>query len=220
MQLQPNLTDTKALVQILGAHTTRTVPKGEVPFTPDETLRYFYFIADGRIKISQIHPQTAKEQTLQILARGDMFDLITLLDATPHDYTATALEESRIVQVPIAQVRNLIQNDPAFYRYFFPYLARQMRQMEALAVDLSLYDVYERILRLLGRNLHEEDNAHHLDLINDLSHEELAALVGTVRKVLNRSLQKLKDEGIIDISRKQLNIKDLEKLLDKIEELS
>lgn len=41
-------------------------------------------------------------------------------------------------------------------------------------------------------------------------------MVGSVRKVLNRALQKLKDEGIVELSRKQLYLKDLQKLLEKL----
>ena len=193
------------------------IEKGETPFTGDETLRYFYFILSGKIKISQIHPLSSKEQTTHLLSRGDMFDVVTLLDSDRHDYIATALERSEIVQVPIGHIREKIDTDPAFKRFFFPYLARQMRQMGDLAVDLSLYDVYHRLLRLIERNMEVTEDKSELHLINDLSHEELAALVGTVRKVLNRNLQKLKQDGIIDISRKQISLRDIKKLLDFLE---
>ncbi len=218
-QTQTMPSDQNTLVQIITRRKELTVQKGDVPFDSDATMHHFYFILEGRIKISHIHPETGKEQTVTILSRGDMFDVITLLDKKSHHYTATALETSRILEVPIGHVRELIENDPNFNRYFFPYLARQMRDLESLAVDLALYDVYGRIIRLIGRNLQEDHEGYHLDLINDLSHEELATLVGTVRKVLNRNLQRLKKEGIIDISRKELDIKDLTKLFEKIDYL-
>lgn len=189
---------------------------GEEAFTSDESLHYFYFIMRGKIKISQLNPQTGKEQTIQLLSRGDMFDIITLLDGQSHEYLSTALEESEVIQVPIRHIRELIETNPAFNRYFFPYLGKQMRRMEDLAVDLSLYDVYHRLLRLFARNVEGEDESS-LALINDLSHEEIAALVGSVRKVVNRNLQQLKNEGLIDISRKQIILKDLEKILEQLD---
>lgn len=212
------LTDTAPslnLPSLLTQKKTIIFQAGETPFTSEDTLRYFYFILRGKIKISQLNLETLKEQTTNLLKRGDMFDVVTLLDRNSHDYTATTLEESEVIQVPIHHIRDLIETNPAFNRYFFPYLGQQMRSMEDLAVDLSLYDVYHRLLRLFARNVDAEDG-NSLTLINDLSHEELAALVGSVRKVVNRNLQQLKREGIIDISRKQIILKDLEKILDQL----
>ena len=191
--------------------------EGNMAFDSHDTMNYFYFIMSGKIKISQIHPDTVKEQTTSILTRGDMFDTITLLDGEEHEYISTVLEDSEVVQVPIAHVRELIENDTKFKSFFFPYLAKQMRDSEQLSIDLSLYDVYNRLLRLIGRNVERRPNGTtKLNLIDNLSHEELASLVGSVRKVVNRSLQKLKDEGVIELSRKQMKLKNLKHLLDKL----
>lgn len=190
--------------------------RGGVAFDSYDTMNYFYFIMSGKIKISQINPETAKEQTINILTRGDMFDTITLLDGGEHEYLSTVIEESEVVQVPIGHVRELIENDTKFKSFFFPYLAKQMRESEELAVDLSLYDVYNRLLRLIGRNVDTTAGVTKLNLIDNLSHEELASLVGSVRKVVNRNLQKLKEEGVIELSRKHIKLKNLKHLLDKL----
>ncbi|MBD3808997.1 MAG: Crp/Fnr family transcriptional regulator [Sulfuricurvum sp.] len=212
------ITDTSpalSLPNLLTQKKTILFQAGDCPFESEDTLRHFYFIMRGKIKISQLNLETLKEQTIHLLTRGDMFDVITLLDGNNHEYIATTLEETEVIQVPIHHIRNLIETNPAFNRYFFPYLGKQMRQMEDLAVDLSLYDVYHRLLRLFARNVDREDE-NSLALINDLSHEELAALVGSVRKVVNRNLQQLKYEGVIDISRKQIILTDLEKILNQL----
>jgi len=190
--------------------------KGMTAFTSDDTFHFFYFVVRGKIKISQINPETSKEQTINLLTRGDMYDVVTLLDGKTHEYISVALEESEVVEVPIGHIRELIETNSAFNRFFFPYLGKQMRQMEDLAVDLSLYDVYNRLLRLIARNIDYTKGKSTLKLINNLSHEELAALVGSVRKVVNRNLQKLKCEGIIELSRKQIKLKSLEDLIDKL----
>lgn len=196
---------------------TITFSPGETAFNSEDTLQHFYFILNGKIKISQLNPETAKEQTINLLSRGDMFDVITLLDRDYHEYTATAIETTEVIQVPIHHIRELIETNPTFNRYFFPYLGNQMRHMEEMAIDLSLYDVYHRLLRLIARNIDRSDDEATLKLINDLSHEELASLVGSVRKVVNRNLQKLKKEGIVDLSRKQIKLKNLDKILDKLD---
>lgn len=205
-----------ALPELISRKRTIFFKKGDSAFTSFDTMDNFYFILSGKIKISQINPDTAKEQTINILTRTDMFDVITLLDGGEHEYISTALEDSEVIEVPIEDIRKLIETNPSFNRFFFPYLAKQMRQMEDLAVDLSLYDVYNRLLRLISRNVDKTKGVTKLKLINDLSHEELASLVGSVRKVVNRSLQKLKDEGIIELSRKSIKLKNLQQLIEKL----
>lgn len=205
------------LPQLLSAKKSIIVEAGEIPFSSEDTLHSFYFIVSGKIKISQINFETSKEQTTHLLTRGDMFDVVSLLDGKPHEYTAIALEKSEMIQIPSEHVKDRINNDPEFNRFFFPYLAQQMRNMENLAVDLSLYDVYHRLVRLIARHIDHTEEGIDLNLINDLSHEELATLVGTVRKVINRSLQRLKQDGIIDVSRKKLILKDLNALFQSME---
>ncbi|SFV51020.1 transcriptional regulator, Crp/Fnr family [hydrothermal vent metagenome] len=190
------------------------VNKGENPF---DTERFFYFILSGKVKISQINFETSKEQILYLLSSGDMFDVTALLDGKSSEYLIEVLEKSEVVEVPISDVRELLSKEPSFQRFFFPYIAKQLRNMEELAVDLSLYDVYQRIIRLFARYVDQNTKNPKLGIIENLSHEELAMMVGSVRKVVNRALQKLKKDGIIDLSRKHIKLLDLDKLLQKIE---
>jgi len=188
--------------------------KGESNFDTD---RFFYFILSGKIKISQINFETSKEQILYLLGSGDMFDIATLLDGKSSEYLIEVLESSEVVAVPIEDVRELLSKEPSFQRFFFPYIAKQLRHMEELSVDLSLYDVYQRIIHLFVKYVDNSSNSPKLKVIENLTHEELASMVGSVRKVVNRALQKLKKDGIIDVSRKQIKLLDLQKLIDKLD---
>jgi CRP-like cAMP-binding protein len=181
-----------------------------------DTQNYFYFIVEGKVKLSQINFETSKEQTLYLLTRGDMFDVVTLLDGEHHDLLGEVLEPCDLIEVPMDNVRYLLDKDPAFKQLFFPYLAAQLRSMENLSIDLSLYDVYQRLIHLLTRFVDNTKDKASLKMIDNLSHEEIASMIGSVRKVVNRNLQKLKDEGIVNISRKHLSVENLKKLRDKL----
>ncbi len=201
-------------VPIIQRQKRLIVQKGESDF---DTERFFYFILSGKIKISQINFETSKEQILYLLGSGDMFDVAALLDGKGSEYLIEVIEDGEVVEVPIGDVRELLSKEPAFQRFFFPYVAKQIRNLEELAIDLSLYDVYQRIIRLFAKYVDNHARHPQLGIIENLSHEELASMVGSVRKVVNRALQKLKKDGIIDVSRKQIKLLDLQKLLQKIE---
>jgi CRP-like cAMP-binding protein len=193
-----------------------TLSAGEDAFDMERTREYFYFILEGKIKVSQVNPDTGKEQTLYLLTRGDMFDVVTLMDDQPHEFLSEVLEEAEVVEVPIESVRKLMREDEAFQEFFFPYVAGKLRGMEELAADLSLYDVYQRVIRLFSRFVDNHSGEPKLKVIDTLSHEELASMIGSVRKVINRSLQTLKDEGVVELSRKHIQLKSLKRLLEKL----
>ena len=190
--------------------------RGEDPLSSGDTLKYFYFIMEGKIKIYDIDFESSKEQTLYMLSHGDMFDVVSLLDGKPNQYISEVLEATRIIQVPLEDVKQMILNDAKFRHYFYSYVASQLKSMEDLAVSLSFYDVYQRVLQLFARFTQTINGESKLRVIDNLSHDEIAAMVGSVRKVVNRSLQRLKQDGIIEVSRKKIHIKNFQKLLDKL----
>jgi CRP/FNR family cyclic AMP-dependent transcriptional regulator len=188
--------------------------KGESILNPEELLECFFFVFNGRIKVSQVDPKNGKEQILKILTVGDMYDVVTLLDGKLHENLLTSLDDTtQIMRFPIKVVRSWTRKSPAFNKFFFPYIANQIRETEELALDLSLLSTSQRLLKLMIKNI-DPDAPSRLSLIHDLPHEEIAAIIGTVRKVFNRHIQELKTEGVIEVKRKNITLKNPEKLKD------
>jgi CRP-like cAMP-binding protein len=188
--------------------------KGSTPIYSDDLLEHFYIVLDGRIKTYQINFDNNKEQTIFIYKKGDMFDIISLLDNEEHNVIYEVVEDCKLLQLPIKKVRYLLDNNPSFNRKFFPYLAKQMRYTEELAVELSLYETKDRLINLLLQNVNE-NNHFKYKLLQNLSNSEIAKLLGTVRHVVERTLKQLKDDNIIEKSKKTIKILDFERLLEK-----
>jgi CRP/FNR family cyclic AMP-dependent transcriptional regulator len=197
-QLKPfeGLSD-RLIEEINRVGVIREYAKGSPAMDSDDTLRHFYIILEGRVKVYQYNPDTNREQTLYLLGPHDMFDVLTVLDGRRHEVMTQALDDVKVLELPIDKVREWLDTNPAFNRVFLPYLAKQMRQVEELATDLSLYDTATRLMKLILKNLNFKDpTKHHLGLLHNLPHEEIASMIGTVRHVVNRHLQQLKREGI------------------------
>ena len=188
--------------------------KNETIFSPEVLLDYFFIVFQGRIKVSQVELQSGKEQTLKILTTGDMYDIVSLLDGELHNNLLTSLDDhTQVMRFPIHIVRSWVNDHTSFRQLILPYIAKQIRQTEALALDLSLHSTSQRLFKLIIKNI-DPKTPSKLKLIHDLPHEEIAALIGTTRKVLNRHLQELKSEGVIDVKRKNITPKNAQKLLD------
>ena len=189
--------------------------KNEYIFDSNDATKHFYIFLSGRVKVYQMNLDTLKEQTISILGFGDMFDAITLLDGEIHEVMVDILEDGEALRLPIEKVREWIYKNPAFNRIFFPYIASQMRKAEDLSCELSLYDTNERLIHLILKNL-EADKKHKKTLLQNLSRSEIANLIGTVRHVVDRHIKELKNAGAIETKRKNIVVKDIEKLLEKL----
>lgn len=185
-------------------------------------LKYFHIIISGRVRISKINPKNGKSIMLFLLHEGDAFDLISLLEGKEHDIVIEALDDIEILETKIENMRQWIMQHPEFNKNFFPYLGKMMSKLEELSSNLALVDTSVRLGKLILNYADEEQrdkNGHYkVDLIHDLSHEKLAQMIGTVRNVLSRHLQKLKDEDIIHFKRGYLSIKNIEALKKKCED--
>lgn len=190
--------------------------KGESIFSPEEMLECFFFVFNGRIKVSHVNLESGKEQILTILTAGDMYDVVSLLDGKLHDNLLTSLDEdTQIMRFPIKVIRSWTKTSPAFNQLFFPYVAKQIRETEELALDLSFLSTSQRLLKLIIKNI-DPKTPNRLKLIHDLPHEEIAAIIGTARKVLNRNLQELKTKGVIEVERKNITLKNSQKLSEEL----
>jgi CRP-like cAMP-binding protein len=175
-----------------------------------DPLHNFYILISGKIKIYQLNIDNLKELTISLLTAGDMFDVIPLLDGKNHDVISEALEESHLLEVPIDSVREMIDEEPTFRKFLFLYIAKQLRQSEELASDLALHSTSQRLIKLILQKS---------KLLEGLSREEIAKLIGTVRQVLDRHIHELKERGAIATGRNRIEIKDIQKILENFEKI-
>ncbi len=183
------------------------------------SLKNFYLIIDGRIKVEHVDAESGKRAILFLLGSGDGFDVITLLDDQLHDATPIALDDLSLLVAPMQTVREWINCHPEFNRNFLPYLGERMRRMENLATDLSMKDTVTRLARMIlhytaPETISGSDN-YPVKLIHDLSHESLADMIGSTRQVVNKHLQALRREGLLDSHANHLVVAELEMLKDK-----
>ena len=213
--------DEPTLQAMLSIYRRETWTKGaHMPFKL--TTELFTVIISGRMELTRINPKTGRQITLFTLAAGDAFDVITLLDGTEHDIEPVALEPLETITAPIVKVRQWIETHPAFNRAFLPYLGEKIRRLENLSADLALSDTITRLAKLILQQAVPdvrlfEDNEKRPPLINTLSDEAMARMIGSVRVVVNRHIQDFIKMGLITTTRDELVVRDLEKLQEYCE---
>ncbi len=186
---------------------------------PDLCNQYAFIIIEGKVKLTHIDPNTGRSVVLFLLKPGDIFDVLPLLDGKEHIVFPSPVENSKLLYAPLQQAREWISTHPEFNATFLPYLGQQMREIEHFNKSLVFYDISTRLAHLILHHTHQckdEDQKHYpVHLINNLSHESLAQMIGSVRSVITGQIKKFKEEDIIVSKRGKLAVKNLEKLIQK-----
>jgi CRP/FNR family transcriptional regulator, cyclic AMP receptor protein len=205
------LRDTAALC------ATEHWPKHRLIAGRDDTVRRLRIIARGHVKIVRSSAQ-GRELTLWLLGPGDAFDFVSLMDGRAHAVSAWSLDEVTTLSAPLLEMRRRLELYPPLRLAAHRYVAGKLRELTELASDLALHDTSTRLAHVLLRQIASRPSQRSgLDPLRDLSRDDLASLVGTVRVVVSRALGDMRREGILAVHRGELHIANIKRLLLRAE---
>ena len=195
--------DDEALVGLARAARRREYRAGEVIVLEGEAQPGLYFLDSGYVKVVKSAP-SGREQTLRVLEPGDTFNEIGVFSRQPNPATAVALEPSAVWLIPRDALTGLLRERPDFAQSVIERMAERMLFLVGLVSDLSLRPVTGRLARLLL----DAAAANVVPRPRWLTQAELAARLGTVPDVVQRSLRGLEADGLIAVDRAEIRILD------------
>lgn len=185
----------------------REYSAGEVVFLEGEISRGLYFLQSGWLKIAKISPD-GREQILRFLEPGETFHAIGAFANRPNPASAIALEPAGIWILRREAVTALLEEHPQLAQHVIERMATRILELVALVEDLSLRTVRGRLARLLVEDANEDT----LHRPRWYTQAEIAARLGTVPDVLQRALSSLADDGLIEVERSAIIIRQRERL--------
>lgn len=195
--------DDTTLAELARAARRREYRAGEVIALEGEAQPGLYFLDSGYVKVLKSAP-SGREQTLRVLEPGDTFNEIGVFSRLPNPATAVALEPSAIWLIPRETLARLLRERPDFAQSVIERMAERMLFLVGLVSDLSLRPVTGRLARLLLETATEDV----VPRPRWFTQAELAARLGTVPDVVQRSLRGLEGDGLIAVERAQIRILD------------
>jgi len=194
--------------RIAALATRRVYEEGAIIFMRGDPGDSLCGVVSGRVRISVSRPG-GKEIFLNIMAPGDTFGEIALLDGEPRTASATAIVRTELFIIPRKQFLPLLVSEPRLASHLIQLLCRRVRWTAQLMEDSALLTIAARIAkRLLGlARLHGRQTAGGTRL--NISQEELAQFLGVSRQIVNQHLQGWKAKGWILAGRGNVTIADV-----------
>ena len=182
--------------------TERKVERGEIIQLEGEPVEELYFVASGAIKVFKTSAE-GKEQILSIIRPGDAFNDIAIFDGEPSPVSAQAMTPVTLYGIGSNELHSLLSEHPRLSLNTTKVLAERTRQLMSLVEDLSFRHVIGRVAKVLLENAGNGTVPG-----ARLTQQEMAAMVGSVREVVARSLKTLEAEGAIRLERHHIRIMD------------
>ncbi len=167
-----------------------------------EPCEAVYLIASGLVKRFKLSAE-GKEQVLKLLGPGESFNEVPVLDGGPNPAGSVALEDTVVYALRRQALLRLIEETPSLAMALLQVLAARLRHLVGLVEDLSMRHVMGRVARLL---------LDQPEVVERLTHQELAAMVGTVREVFSRAMRELEEQGAVRLDRGRVVILDRDRL--------
>ncbi|HUG13978.1 MAG TPA: Crp/Fnr family transcriptional regulator [Thermomicrobiales bacterium] len=202
-RLEPQLLDRIGLMLV-----QRRFRAGERIFAEgdDEGAAALHIVDSGVVRIFKLSLE-GREQVLRLMRPGDTFADVPAFDGGPYPANADALEPATVYILPRRALLALLREHPDIAVGSLQIMAARLRHMTGLVEDLSLRRVMARVARLILEN---QGNA-------SLSQSQMAAMVGTAREMVNRSLHTLAERGAISLDGPAIVVLDAEALSEIVE---
>lgn len=181
--------------------------KGQPIFIEGSFPRGVFCLNQGKVKIFT-RGDEGKEQIIHIAKEGEIIGFRAMFSGEPYKVAASTLEECNICFIGKEDFLNMIDTNPTLRNGIMKELSKELGDRAIFITNMAQKSVRERLafaLLILGDIYGEEQ-------IN-LTREDMANFVGTATETLIRLLKDFKDEGMIEIHTRKLEIIDNEKLM-------
>jgi CRP-like cAMP-binding protein len=187
------------------------VERGEIILLEGELSDRLFFVATGVVKLFGVSAE-GKEQTLELVRPGESINEVPVFDGGPNPASAQAMGPVLLYAINKSELESILRDHPRVAFNVVRVLAGRVRRLVSLVEDLSFRHVIGRVAKILLE--HAGDGAQPGQR---LTQQEMAAIAGTAREVVGRSLKTLEDRGIIKLERNRIVITDKEALKQVID---
>jgi CRP/FNR family transcriptional regulator, cyclic AMP receptor protein len=173
----------------------------------------FYILIKGSVSVCRL-TSDGHETILSILKEGDFFGEMAVLDSSLRSASIKTLTECEVGAIHHDDFLEMLNHNPRIGRFLTLALSHRLRAANDLIAAMTSMDVRARLATLLFKLVDQfgegVENGTRITL--RLTNQEMANMIGASRDTVNRALNRLWDERIIDMRTAYIVITDSDRL--------
>jgi CRP/FNR family transcriptional regulator len=203
--------DAERRARLLAGAKLIKLARGGMAYAPGDRADNIYFVRSGRIKIVRTN-SAGDEVIVGIRTADDIFGELSwlALDGDGRRKTsAVAIEPASIDAITAEVFAATLRADGEIARAFARGVTRRLAATEQELTELAGKSVPGRLVDVLGRlasshGVEEPDGTLRIGM--NLTHKDLADLIGTSRETLTKELAVLVDVGLLRVAHKTVTL--------------
>ena len=178
------------------ASVFRDLPKGGRVMRQGEPSQHLHQIVSGEVKVSSMSRE-GREIVVALIRSGGWVSVSEIFSGLPGNADVTALTPVRLRSVARTALLELMQAHPTISEELLRILSQRFSILYHSSVDRSSLTLKERVIKTLYIQAYSR-GVPTGEVTITLPQEELAKLLDVGRQALNRVLQELQREGLIE----------------------
>ncbi len=199
----------------------RQLRRGEPVYLPADLADGVLLLVSGRVKICQI-TSDGKQSILTFIEPGELFGELAILGNQSRGEYAEAVMNSQMVAIPKQEMLSLMHRYTEISAGISKIIGFRRQRIERRLRNLLFQSNRKRLIHLLLELVERYGQTvpNGVKLSIKLTHLEMANVIGSTRETVTVVLGQLQNEGLIQVERRQVIIRQMAKLAEEVDEES
>jgi CRP/FNR family transcriptional regulator len=197
----------------------RSYRSGAVIFGQGERGDSLHVVVSGAVRVNVLSA-TGEEATLALLGPGECVGDLSLLDGRPRSASAVASGTTKTLMVTRNDFAQWLATRPKAGLALLETLALRVRRTDEALADLAFLDLPRRLakqlLELARAHPEVQSAGQGGGMRLRITQAELAAMLGVSRESVNKQLNALAREGVLQLGRGSVTLLDMKALADQV----
>lgn len=196
-----------ALKDFDDVRSSTSYPEGAILFLEKQEPRGIFVLCAGEVKLS-ISSSGGKTLILRIARPGEVLGLMATVAGAPYEVTAETIRPCQVAYIRRDDFLRFIAKHPEAYQNIVKQMTSLYQgacsQLRTVGLSASAPEKLARLL--LDWSVGGKETEHGTQVKLPLTHEEIAALIGTTRETVTRTLSEFKNNHLVAVHGSNLMI--------------
>jgi CRP-like cAMP-binding protein len=199
------------LASLTAERRRHPAPRKQIIYAEGDEPSRVYFVQSGRVKTTRA-TTGGKELITNIYQAGEFFGYPALLEHSPQPESAVVVDDAVLLHIPADEFSQLLLRNSEVSQQFIRLLAGRVHEREAQLTGMAYHSLRRRVADALLQLHTQAVAAQPAAPLIHLSREDLAALVGTAPESLSRTLSEFRQDGLVELTPRTLQVLQPDKL--------
>lgn len=181
--------------------------RGECICNTGDELEYFYFNVKGKLKVYTLM-ENGKSLLLRFNKPLSILGDVEFMSGYKIKCNVDSLNESHLIGITVEDIHKHAGDDPVFLRFVIRNLGYKLYTISNSTAINLLYPLEKRFASYMISISSEEGGQRNINEIRATNMTEMATLLGTSYRHLNRVIKELAEKGIVEKKHGDISVLD------------